>query len=437
MSVSKRGSVPEWLRGLVDSADLNLEVRVRASRHAICLLCRGGKLLCGKPACPVTMQYYSLLKVKGLLNKEEVSGSSPPAIFVGRFGYPRVYVGPLVPPLHGDTSVYDLPEAWLDKSFQEILDMRTTLVLGRKPVDCRALHKLPSKILEVLDIALASGPVEAEVRLAKKPRKVLSLSEDLVPFGPTGPMKEARVGTIKLDPLMVKMSNDRDLAASEAVVELYRRGVPVSRIQRAFSVGAFGVYRRRKLVPTRWSITAVDSIISLSLIDEVKEHPWIDKYEVYVHDNFENRYVIILAPGPWSYEWIEAWEPNTFWNPSSRRAVLFSDWEGARGRTTYARPGGCYYAARLAVAEHLARRRRQAVAVCLREIYPGYLFPLGVWNVRENVRAALAKRPEVFETLADALKYAFSKLRVSARGWLLESELLKQLILQRRLTDFT
>jgi hypothetical protein len=103
---------------------------------------------------------------------------------------------------------------------------------------------------------------------------------------------------------------------------------------------------------------------------------------------------------------------------------------------TYARPGGCYYAARLAVAEHLKRRRRQATAICIREIYEGYLFPLGVWNVRENMRTALAGKPMVFETLTEALQYAFSKLRVSARSYLLESALLKQLFLQKRLTEF-
>jgi len=32
-----------------------------------------------------------------------------------------VYAGPLVPPVHEDTSLFDLPELWFGKSIDEIL----------------------------------------------------------------------------------------------------------------------------------------------------------------------------------------------------------------------------------------------------------------------------------------------------------------------------
>jgi len=39
----------------------------------------------------------------------EVEGSSPPSVFIGSWNYPRVYAGPLITPIHGDTAILDTP----------------------------------------------------------------------------------------------------------------------------------------------------------------------------------------------------------------------------------------------------------------------------------------------------------------------------------------
>jgi hypothetical protein len=39
----------------------------------------------------------------------------------------------------------------------------------------------------------------------------------------------------------------------------------------------------------------------------------------------------------------------------------------------------------LAVGELLEKERRQAAVVVLREAHPGYIMPVGVWQVREIV----------------------------------------------------
>jgi len=62
------------------------------------------------------------------LSVKTLSGASPPSVFVGRYGYPKVKVGPLVPPLHGDTAILDMPELWLGKSIEEIVNYRLSLV---------------------------------------------------------------------------------------------------------------------------------------------------------------------------------------------------------------------------------------------------------------------------------------------------------------------
>ena len=54
-----------------------------------------------------------LNKYGNLFSSDYISGSSPPSVFVGSYGYPKVGVGPMVPPIHGDTSVFDIPEQWV------------------------------------------------------------------------------------------------------------------------------------------------------------------------------------------------------------------------------------------------------------------------------------------------------------------------------------
>src|SRR5690349_15610493 len=76
---------------------------------------------------PAMLKYYYKFKTLSLLEKSEIEGSSPPDIFIGRMGYPNVYVGPLVPPQFGDTSIMSTPEQWVGKSIPEIVQYRSML----------------------------------------------------------------------------------------------------------------------------------------------------------------------------------------------------------------------------------------------------------------------------------------------------------------------
>ena len=51
-----------------------------------------------------------LSKYGHLFSSNYLSGTSPPSVFVGSYNYPKVGVGPMVPPIHGDTSLLDIPE---------------------------------------------------------------------------------------------------------------------------------------------------------------------------------------------------------------------------------------------------------------------------------------------------------------------------------------
>ena len=69
-----------------------------------------------------TKWHEYLTKYGNLFSSDEISGSSPPSVFVGSYGYPKVGVGPMVPPIHGDTSILDMPERWTGKSLEEIVN---------------------------------------------------------------------------------------------------------------------------------------------------------------------------------------------------------------------------------------------------------------------------------------------------------------------------
>jgi hypothetical protein len=396
-------------------------------------------MLCGKRSCPLVAKARALARLGETIDSEHVSGSSPPSVFVGRAGYPKVYVGPMIPPFHGDTEILDVPERWVGRSIQDIIDFRFSLIRGKSRCDIYDASQGGRLVDTLQELAMGVSPTDSEASFEGKPRKILALSEDAPPFGPSALLRSFRTSNVSVDQRIEDAYYDRDLKAAEAISELYDDGVLVSQIQRAFSVGMFGVGARRRLVPTRWSITAVDSTLSLRFVEEIKQYNTIDDFRVYSFCNLDNIFVAVLMPENWKFEWIEAWFPGTTWNPSesTSSAVLMGDSEDYWGRRTYASVGGCYYSCRLAVSEVLRNECRQASALVLREIHPGYILPVGVWNVRESVRAALKTPPRRFTSLDPALNFAMSQLTIPLRKWVASSTLLKQALYQRKITDYS
>jgi len=444
MSASQKAAVstqnPEnWLVDIIKRLNhsvLEQNQVVTRANSSLCVLCKGSRLLCGKTRCPIMVKVNTFLKSVPLMASQDIAGMSPPSVFIGRIGYPQVYIGPLVPPIQEDTNIYDLPEQWFGKSIDEIVGFRSMLIRGKHLINVNKLHQAGKILDKTRELALVDNSVDTELNLTKKPQGSITLSDDVQPFGPSAPIRDLRVGNARYNDKIEKAYYDTDLASTNAVVELYNKGVMVSKIQKAFSVGAFGVEKRRRLVPTRWSITAVDDIISKSLVAKVKTFPEINEYQVYESSYLDNIFEILLIPAQWSYESIEAWYPGTAWNPNGATTAIYSDWEGNNGRTTYAAIGGCYYSARLAVCERLQKERRQATAIVLREARPGYIMPIGVWQVRENVRNAMQQHPYKFKTLAQSLQFIATRFEIPLQRWILQSELLKRTLFQRHISDF-
>lgn len=376
------------------------------------------------------IQFLSTNSAK--LASETLSGATPPSVFIGRYGYPKVKVGPMVPPFHGDTTILDKPEMWLGKSLEDIVRYRLSLVRGVSDIN---VHATSGRYIETLqELAMASKSAESEALFEKKPVADIEQEKDLgesAPFGPVAPLKSFKTASLSIDKRLENVYYDKDLRAAEAIVDLFQQEVEVSRIHRVLSVGMLGLQKNRRLVPTRWSISATDNIISVSLIKGIVSYAQIDLFEVYKHSHLGNYYSVILIPDDvWSFEMKEVWFDK---NGNLGMGV---DFEDARGLDHYPSIAGAYFAARLGVAEHLAQRRRKAAALVLREIHSDYVMPVGVWQIREGIRVALKNEKRQFESFENALSFACISLSASRKEWIRGSQIIEQKKEQMRITDF-
>ncbi|MFA4646211.1 Nre family DNA repair protein [Pyrococcus kukulkanii] len=397
----------------------------------LCAVCKGRKLLCGRPVCPILERFRAVREVTPLINREDIFGSSPPSIFVGEYGYPKVRLGPLVPPIEGETSHLDNPNSWENVTIGDVLRYRSLLVMGqvKADVDVRKSGRLIESIQE---LALSSKPVDSEVLLKGKPVIKVLPSEFAPPLGPRGILRKFEIVDNPKVPRKVDYVVSDELKVKDAIITLYEAGFDEYYIIRLLSAGLLGV--RKKLVPTRWSITAVQDTIGSYLRKIILDYEPIKEYELYFHEFLGNRYIVLLIPRMYAFELLEVWLKGSLFG--SDEPSVIHDYEDFRGIKGYAEEtSGAYYAARLSVLEYLRRRKRQASAIVFREVTPAYYAPLGVWQVRVGVRKALENIPQTFETLTEALNEIRRILQHPLGKYLDRSWLIRQLR-QRSIEDF-
>lgn len=367
------------------------------------------------------------IQMKSVKVGKDLEGSTPPSVFIGRWSYPKVYAGPMMVGETGDTYIMDSPESWIgeNKTQDEIINYRMNLVRGKQLIK---IDDLENPFVEKLqDISLASKSIDSEAQFKKRPRGAV-LSEDSMPHGPSAAIEKFDIDAVRWDKQLEKTFYDTDLRASEAVTKLHDKDVPFSAMQKAFSVGAIGTRYKRKLVPTRWSITACDSTLADEFLKEVRRFDQIDTYRVYEYGSLKNYYTIILTPTEWQYEWYEA-----FIKLMNKEELIFSDYEKNSGKKEYSTVGGCFYTCKMTVLDALRREKKQAGLIVLREAYEGYV-PLGVFNVRENIKEAMQLPYKEFETLKDTLAYCGTKLKLPISRYVKAGTLLNDMLHSKQTT---
>jgi len=366
----------------------------------------------------------SLSKYGNLFSSNSISGTSPPSVFVGSYNYPKVFVGPMVPPVHGNTELLDNPEKWKGKTLEEIINFRLKLVRGIQQIP---IEQTEGRYMENLqEVTMSSKPTDLDLIFNKKISSNISVDGESAPFGPIGEIKSAKFsGSTSTKPIE-KIFYDKDMKAQDAVLKLYNSGIEISKIQKCFSIGMMG--QKRKLVPTKWSITATDDIISKSIVNEILENNLIDTSKVFSYEHLGNIFSVILFPHRWIFEMVEAWYSNGILG-------FGSDNEDARGINHPPHIAGAYFAAKLAVSEYLLKNKIQAGVLIFREIRPEYAIPVGVWQVREGIREAMKQKPQIITKFNEALEIAATKTSVSKNEWIKNGKI-TDMIRQKTLLDY-
>lgn len=369
--------------------------------------------------------------------KQDFFGSVP-SPFIGRYNYPNVNIGMLsLQEVKKDAREYDNPRSWAkhEKKAYDVLDYRSNLVNARQKGN---VHKI-NEMVEL--VGIAKKPVDAEVHLNKKPFFRLNLDSYSSPYGPNTEIEKAKITeNVKVSRYVDKVNSDTDLKSVKAMQYLYKKGYDETFLTRVLSVGSLGIGKDRKLVPTRWSITAVDDSLGKKNLLEFRDFKDVNEL-VYFGGYMGNSYLILFMPGPWSYELFEIMVDKEVNEWSSQGLRYATDHENWNGRKEYVKEtAGGYYAARLPITEKLKELKRKGSVLAFRFITEEYQVPLGVWVVREAARKALMEKPLEFGDSELMIKYAkiFAKKKfgMDISDLLKKSHLLKERKTQKRLGDF-
>jgi hypothetical protein len=62
--------------------------------------------------------------------------------------------------------------------------------------------------------------------------------------------------------------------------------------------------------------------------------------------------------------------------------------------------------------------------------------PVGVWQVRENVKNAMRQKPLKYNNLNEALQRIATQFSIPLHSWINESHLIREALFQKKITDF-
>ena len=379
------------------------------------------------------------------INKD-FSGVSPPAIFIGsKLTYPKVNVGILTPIENTENPAnFNNPNEWVANNYdiKRISALRTGLINSRFKADVFQARN-QGRLLELSqEIAMSMKPANVEIHLEKKPtiRKVY-FEDTSLPVGPAAELKHATlIENVKISNKVQKVVYDTDLKAIDGLRYLNDKGFDENQLQQLLSVGVLGLGKNRKLVPTKHSITAVDSNLGEDLILNVKHYEKIYDYKLFYGNYFGNYYLVLMFPEIWGYELFETFIANKLADKNEELNYT-TDYESYKKRTTYAdQCAGGYYANRFSVLNYLQAEKKQARVICYRFTTEEYEVPLGVWVVRQGVKKTMSNECLVFESkeklMDKAREIVLLKFNYNLDNMFAKTKLLAEMKKQNKLSNY-
>ncbi|MFW5977527.1 MAG: hypothetical protein ACOCQQ_03370, partial [Candidatus Nanoarchaeia archaeon] len=258
--------------------------------------------------------------------QKEFEGKSPD-VLIGSFGYPLVNTGALVGP-HFDEEKNN-PQKFLSQQLDipDIIQQRQSLINSIQKTKVQSLQQPNMFIEQTQEIAKSSHAVDTAITLQKPLLSRVEFHQRSLPHGPSASLQKL---SLTSNPFIAKpvehLTSDTDSKAQTAIQELLQRGISTYKITSLLSAGTLGQGTQRKLVPTKWSITATDDTAGEQLRKKLIDYAFLNNYELYSGSYLGNGYVIFLLPGEWSFELIEYTFTHTIYN-SEDTAIVTKDHE--------------------------------------------------------------------------------------------------------------
>ncbi len=390
-----------------------------------CSSCKAKKNLCGLGYCPIIQSVKQAVPMmRKIVGKQETD--TPPGIFVGSYGYPAVLAGPTA---LFQRDLFDYSRDKKSMRMEEIISTNSNVYRTASTVNV----KKPDVSISEYILESASSTKNFEIEFNSNHFSTHNADNGdffETPVGSTAMVSKLRiVGNPKIPAVVDYVHEDPYLKATDAVMKLYSEGFKPEYLQNIVAGGIVGLKENRKMVPTRWSITATDDMIFKHLKEEIVRYDWISEIMVFSNTLLGNRFQIVLLPGPFSFEMLEQWSRGSLWG----QGPVAIDYEDPKGRTTYASEiTGAYYAARLSATQYLKSIRKQASVIVIRNIGPEYYSPLGVWVIRSGVEESFSKGLQRFGSTTEFCKENEFIIPETAK----KSRILREQLSQKRLVDY-
>ncbi|MEM1687903.1 MAG: hypothetical protein QW184_01030 [Nanopusillaceae archaeon] len=340
-----------------------------------------------------------ILYGKSIQLKENLYGFTPPSNLIIEKSYPIVSLGILFSELE-DIEYYDNPVFWAmnEISMEKIIRYRSSLINAKKEVSVNISKKNDKLYEKIVESALSIKSVNLEVKLKK------ILEAKFIPkissyYGFIGNLHDIKIVDNPKIPEKVEKVID-DVRAEDAVYYLYKNGFSDYYLSRLFSLGLFGLKINRKLVPSKWSITAIQSIIERKLLKEYySRSKKINEYFLFNYKFYGNDFYGILMPGNGKSELIEAILPGSVYSINNQLIVGRDDESGG------------YYSLKLSFAEYIKDTKILGNLLVIRVITSEYRIPLGVWVVREGIKKMFMNKIGRFDNIKELISFLNSKIQ--------------------------